>query len=400
MLHGHDIIVFTYADWHAVKSTPQHLSRLLAESNRVLYVDMPRSFLRFLKGEDVLSAGAWVGPAVQQVLPGLFVFRPPQRFLPVGHLPFRVARRALAANGFFLARMVRRYARELGFQNPILWNFSPIHGGAVHHIPHVLGIHDVCDEWANYIEERAGRKLVDWMDRRLAANADLLFVFSRHMRSRREGLCPETHVVLPAGDVAHYSRANDPDLAVPDDLARISRPRIGAICVIEPARFDPKLIVYMAAQRPHWSIALLGPIRGPVDLTPLRQYPNVHVMDNRPLEDMPAYLKGMDVAIVPYAINDATRGIYPMKIQEYLAGGKPVVCPKLPECLGLDGVVSFAETHDEFVRQADRALAEDNPERQAARRAVAARNSWRNRLEERCSHIERTLETKAQARGA
>lgn len=397
MLEGHDIIVFTYADWHAVKSTPQHLSKLLAESNRVLYVDMPRSFLRFLKGEDTLSAGAWEGPPLQHVLPNLYVFRPPHRFLPVGGLPFSVARRTLGANGFFLARMVRRRARELGFKNPILWNFSPIHGGAVRYIPHVLGIHDVCDEWANYLKDQAGRTLVDWMDRRLASDADLLFVFSQHMRRRREGLCPETHVVLPAGDVAHYSKANDPALAVPDDLARMPRPIVGAICVIEPARFDPVLIAHMAAQRPQWSIALLGPIRGPVDLAPLRQYPNVHVMDNRPIEYMPAYLKGMDVAIVPYAINDATRGIYPMKIQEYLAGGKPVVCPCLPECLSLDNVVYFAETHDEFVRQIDRALAEDSLARQAARRAVAAKNSWRNRLEERCVHIERLLQAQVQA---
>ncbi len=391
MLQGRDIIVFTYADWHAVKSTPQHLSKLLAQTNRVLYVDMPRSFLRFLKGVDSQGAGAWSGKPLQEGAPNLFVFHPPHRFLPIGQVPFPVARRTLRVNGYFLARMVREQAHRLGFKDPILWNFSPIHGGAAPFIPRALSVHDICDEWANYLEDRAGRRLVDWMDRRLAASADIVFVFSQHMRARREGLCPETHVVLPAGDVAHYSKANDPALAAPRDIARLPHPIIGAICVIDRYRFDVGLIARMAALRPQWSIALLGPVRGVVDFTPLERFPNVHLMGNRPLEDMPAYLKGMDAALVPYAINEATKGIYPMKIQEYLAGSKPVVCPRLPECLHLEEVVYFAEAHDEFVTMTDRALAEDNPERQAARRTVAEQNSWRRRLEQRSDHIERLL---------
>lgn len=395
MIEGFDIVLFTYADWHAVKSTPQHIARLLARRNRVLFVDMPRSLFRFLKTPDPLSSEAWQGERLQEILPNLFLYHPPHCFLPVGGLPFPVARRTLAANGVLLANLVKAQMKRLGMHNVLFWNFSPVHGGAVPFIERRLSIHDICDEWANYLPAASGRKLVEWMDRRLSAAADIVFVFSQHMKSRRDGLCPETHVILPAGDVEHYSKACNPEIPVPEDLARYPKPVIGAICVIDAARFDPKLLERMAQLRPNWTIAVLGPVREGVDLSALRPYANIKIMDNRPLEQMPAYLKGFDVAIVPYALNDATRGIYPMKLQEYLAAGKPVVSPRLPECAALGDVVYFADSHDDFVTNIESALTGDCPERAAARREVARQNSWENRIEERSTHVMRLLEGKA-----
>lgn len=394
MIEGFDVVLFTYADWHAVKSTPQHIARLLARGNRVLFVDMPRSFFRFLKMPDPLSSEAWQGDRLQEVLPNLYLYHPPHCFLPVGRLPFPVASRSLKLNGLLLADLVKKQMKRLDMREVLFWNFSPIHGGAAPFIERRLSIHDICDEWANYLRAASGRRLVEWMDRRLTAAADIVFVFSQHMKTRRNGLCPETHVVLPAGDVEHYSKACSPETVTPGDLASLPRPVIGAICVIDSARFDPALLVRMAQLRPNWTVAVLGPVRQGVDLSALRGYPNVRIMDNRPLELMPAYLKGFDVAIVPYALNDATRGIYPMKLQEYLAAGKPVVSPRLPECAGLRDVVYFSDSHDEFTANIERALQEDSPERAAARREVARQNSWEHRIEERSAHIMRLLGSK------
>lgn len=394
MLEGYDIIVFTYADWHAVKSTPQHIAKLLAEKNRVLFVDMPRSMFRFFRGVDVLGAAGWTGERVQEMRPNLHVYHPPHCFLPVGDLPFGLSRITWGLNSRLLGRLVRRCANRLGFKNPILWNFSPLHGGALRHIPHRLTVHDICDEWSNYLPDGGAKRLMEWIDRKLTAESDITFAFSNHMKSRREGLSQELHVVLPAGDVDHYSKANDPALEVPDDLACLSKPLVGAICVVDHARFDPGLLARMAQLRPDWTVAILGPVRENVDLSALADYPSLRIMHNRPLEMMPAYLKGFDVAIVPYGLNDATRGIYPMKLQEYLAAGKPVVAPRLPECQGLADVVYFADGHDDFVGKVALALAEDGPERREARRAVAARNSWRHRLEERSGHVLRLLENR------
>ncbi|MCC6143865.1 MAG: glycosyltransferase [Candidatus Hydrogenedentes bacterium] len=394
LLAGFCIIVLAYADWHAPKSVPQHLARILAENNQVLYVEMPRSFLRFLKGRTPAPGEVAAGPRLQQVLPNLHVLHPPHRHFPVGKVPFTVAQRLLRTNGLLLAASINQTVKELGFRNPLIWNFSPIHGGAVPHLEGCLHIHDICDEWSNYIPDAAGRQLMEWADRDGAQNADVLFVFSEHMRQRREGLNPETHVILPGGDVDHYSQASDPGLAVPADLLALPKPVIGAICVVDPYRFDPPLLAHMGKARPDWSIAVVGPVRPGVNLDPVQGVPNVHIMGDRPLASLPAYLKGMDVALIPYALNDATRGIYPMKTQEYLAGGKPVVAPPLPACAGLEEVIYFADSHEDFVAKTDRALREDTPARHDARQAVAQANGWRQRLAERSSHILRLLEAK------
>jgi len=157
--------------------------------------------------------------------------------------------------------------------------------------------------------------------------------------------------------------------------------------VVDPFRFDASLLAHLGNAHPEWSIAVLGPIQSGVDLSPIRGMANVHMMGNRPLEQMPSYLKGFDVAIIPYALNDATRGIYPMKTQEYLAAGKPVISPPLPPCLSLQSVISFAHDHEAFTRAVEEALATDSAEKSRARQAVAAENTWPHRFEERGAQV-------------
>lgn len=397
MIRGYDIVVFSYADWFATSSTPQHLSRLLSEGNRVLYVDMPRSFLRFLKGQDPQGAGHWSGPRLKEVQPNLFVYHAPHRFLPVGRLPFAPAKQALLWNGRSLARLVRGVMRGLNMLEPILWNFSPIHGGAVPHVPHRLLINDIADEWSNYIHYAAGKRLVDWMDCEMTRQADVAFVFSQHMARKRAGLNGETYVIYPAGDVPFYAQARNSELKVPADLAAIPKPVIGAICVVDSERFDPGLVAYLAERRPDWSVVILGPVKPKVNLKPLQRYGNVHVLGDRHRNALPGYLKGFDVALVPYAINESTRGIYPMKLQEYLAAGKPTVSPALPECLQLAPQVRFANTHAEFECLIGEALDDREEAAAQARVAMAEQNTWACRLEERSQHIRRLLEAKGKA---
>lgn len=387
-----DIVMFSYADWLGMQSTPQHLARLLAGAHRVLLVDMPHSIFRFLKEREQPGLARWRGPCLQQVQPALWVYHPPHRFLPVGGLPYPVSRTSLRINGSLLAHRLAGVLRRLQFERPVLWSFSPVHGGAGEHLPRRLMVHDICDEWANYLSHPGDRRLVDEMDRRLAEEADIVFTFSEDMKAKRQAHNPETHVVLPAGDVALYSKAARAETVAPDDLAALPRPVVGAICVIGPSRFDRNLIVRMAEAHPEWSLALLGPVRGGIDLTPLAALPNVHLMGNRKREEMPNYLKGMDVAIIPYALNEATRHIYPMKTQEYLAGGKPVVAPRLPACAGLEEAVYFADDIPGFIALTERALAEDTPDKAAVRRQVAAQNGWEQRLATRLRLIEPLLQ--------
>ncbi|MCC6144262.1 MAG: glycosyltransferase [Candidatus Hydrogenedentes bacterium] len=390
-LEGQDIVALTYSDWHASWSTPQQIAVRLAPANRVLYVDVPRSFLYWLKPADPQGAGQWRGPSIQEVRPNLHVYHPPHAFAPVGRLPFAAARRTLEANGRLLARQIRAALRALNMRDPILWNFSPLHGTAIPRLPAKLTIYDICDEWGSYIEDRGGREVTAWIEDRLTRSADLVFVGTENMKARREGLNPEIHVVYHAADYEHFAQASLPDTPVPDDIARLPQPVIGAIGVMDPQRFDVDMIEHIARSRPGWSIALVGPARAGLDLSRLKSCANVYLLGNRPIAELPLYLKGMAVALIPYKVNEATANIYPLKLQEYLASGRPVVSAPLPAILPYQNVVGIAETHPDIVEQIQRALDGDSPERQMARQEVARQNSWEHRVEEKSAHILRRL---------
>jgi glycosyltransferase involved in cell wall biosynthesis len=107
----------------------------------------------------------------------------------------------------------------------------------------------------------------------------------------------------------------------------------------------------------------------------------------------------MDVTIIPYKVNEATRPIYPLKLQEYLAAGKPVVSPALPACQAYGEVVAIAESYADFADKILQAIRDDGAEKRATRQAVAQANSWERRVQEKSGHVLRLLRQRSQ-RGA
>lgn len=391
LLKGKDVIVLTYADWNASWSTPQQIASRLAPDNRVLFVDQPRSFLYNLKPRDPQGAGVWSGARVQEVRPNLFVYHPPHAFIPVDRVPLPLSKRIMLFNGICLARGIRRAAQSLGFTEPIVWNFSILHGPAVRLLERSLTIYDICDEWENYIPHETGRQLVRWTEDRLCRAADLVFVGTETAAARRTGANPELHVVHHGADYTHFALAQDPATEVPADLAALPRPVVGSVGVIDPARFDVDLICGLSKARPDWSIVLVGPARADMDLTRLKSCANVYLLGNRRIAELPGYLKGMDVTLIPYQLNDATKDIYPLKLQEYLAAGKPVVSAPLPAVMPYGDVVAIASGPAAFQAAIETALAKTGRDDVASRQAVARANSWDERIAEKVVHIQRVM---------
>jgi glycosyltransferase involved in cell wall biosynthesis len=381
-LQSRDILAFSYSDWNATWSTPQQLMTRLAPHNRVLLVDQPRSFLFGVKGADSLGSGNWQGPALQEVRPNLFVYHPPHLFLPVGKLPFALAKQNMLVNGFLMARLVRAQMKKLGMRRPILWNFSPLHAPAIRHIAHQVLVQDICDEWCNYIPDEGGRRAVAWAENDITQKADVVFVGTDNARQMRQHLREDIQVVHHAADYAHFSSASLPETTVAEDIAALPHPIIGSVGVMDAQRFDVELVEALALARPQWSFALVGPVREGLNLDRLKQLSNVYLLGNRPIADLPRYLKGMDVTVIPYCDNEATRNIYPLKLQEYLATGKPVVSRGLPAIRPYGDVVALADSPDAFLAAIEAALVED-PARADARQAVARQNSWEQRVEQK-----------------
>jgi glycosyltransferase involved in cell wall biosynthesis len=233
-------------------------------------------------------------------------------------------------------------------------------------------------------------------DDALTRRADLVITTAENLRASRAALNLYTYHVANAADVAHFGRALDPELPLPDDIAAISQPRIGVIGVHDE-RLDEAAIEVIALADPAWHVVLVGPVReGDVDEARLRALPNVHLLGDKALAELPAYLKALDVALIPYKLNELSRNIFPLKFFEYLAGGVPVVSAALPELAPYADAVALAAEPQDYPALVSRALAGlAGPGAAAARdeRArLAADNTWDHRVEVISGLVEDMLE--------
>ncbi|HEX5852797.1 MAG TPA: glycosyltransferase, partial [Solirubrobacteraceae bacterium] len=167
-------------------------------------------------------------------------------------------------------------------------------------------------------------------------------------------------------------------------IAALPAPRIVFTGAISAVKLDIALLVELARMRPSWSFALVGPVGlgdPHTDVSALRAEHNIHLLGGRAYEQLPSVLRGADAGLIPYARNELTASIFPMKVYEYLAAGLPVIATPLPALAGIANVASAADAAG-IAELLDRALAEDSAERRAERSRAAASSSWERRLEE------------------
>jgi glycosyltransferase involved in cell wall biosynthesis len=147
---------------------------------------------------------------------------------------------------------------------------------------------------------------------------------------------------------------------------------------------------------PTWQVALIGPLKmDGNDVARLRHLPGVHILGDKPREELPSYLKGLSAALIPYRVCELTRNIFPLKLFEYLAAGLPVIAGGLPELKRYGDMVALAEKVEDYAGLVRVALAEDTPEKRVARVALAAENSWENRVAEISALVESALARKS-----
>jgi glycosyltransferase involved in cell wall biosynthesis len=181
-------------------------------------------------------------------------------------------------------------------------------------------------------------------------------------------------------DFAHFARAQQESLSVPEELARLSRPVVGFFGLIE-SWIDLDLVGYLAEQRPDWSFVLIGRVAVPADHVP--QLANVHFFGPRPYSTLPAYGRGFDAAIIPYRLTRQVMHANPIKLREYLAMGKPVVSVRTPEIDKFGGLVDIVDTKEEFRDRLDAVLARPARQQDIDRRQQAAAVwNWDRRVEE------------------
>ena len=144
-------------------------------------------------------------------------------------------------------------------------------------------------------------------------------------------------------------------------------------------RFDIDLIKEVAQQRQNWHFVLIGPVVK-IDPATLPRFANIHYPGGKSYNELPSYLAGWDIALVPFLLNESTRFISPTKTPEYLAGGKPVISTQIQDVVhpyGMEGLVHIIKNADEFIQEAEKELATTDKTKWLAKSDLFLKdNSW------------------------
>ncbi|HET9629668.1 MAG TPA: UDP-galactopyranose mutase [Novosphingobium sp.] len=235
-----------------------------------------------------------------------------------------------------------------------LWYYTPMMLPFSDHLAADCVVYDCMDELANF--RFAPPDLLP-NEQRLLDRADLVFTGGYSLYEAKRDRHPRVYPFPSSVDRAHFGSARSL-AADPADQAALPRPRLGFYGVIDE-RIDLPLIAHVADARPDWSLVMVGPVVK-ISEADLPRRPNLHYLGSKDYAELPQYLAGWDVALMPFAMNEATRFISPTKTPEYLAAGCPVVSTPIVDVVrhyGAMAGVKIAATPDEFLAACDAALA-------------------------------------------
>jgi glycosyltransferase involved in cell wall biosynthesis len=377
VLRGRDIVCVGFADWDTDLWTNQHhLMSRLARENRVLFVESLGLRQPQLAGRDLKRIVRRLrrGVAPPRAVDGLHVLSP----LVVPLHRFALVR---ALNRRLLPFLVRRAVRRLGLRRPILWAYVPQAEALLDALdPSLVVYHCVDDIAAQPGIDGASFRAAE---ERFAARAELVLASAPSLAERMRTLNGNVLFAPNVADTALFARALGAGPVDPA-LEALPRPRIVFTGAVVATKLDVPLLVQLARMRPQWSFALVGPVGvgdPRTDVSALAAEPNVHLLGARRYGQLPDVLRGADAALIPYARNELTNGIFPMKVYEYLAAGLPVVATELPSIAGVAEIATAPDAAG-LAALVDDALAHDDPARRAERSRTAQEHSWEARLAE------------------
>jgi glycosyltransferase involved in cell wall biosynthesis len=376
-LEGRDIVCVGTADWATELPINQHqLMRRLATRNNVLFVESLGLRRPQLATRDLsrIRRRLLAGLRGARAADGLHVLSPLV-------LPLHGSGVVRAINCWLLRRQVGRAARRLRMATPILWGYAPQAEALVESLEPGLVVYHCVDDLAAQKGVDAGSFRA--AEQSFAQRADLVLASAPALAERMRTLSGNVLYAPNVADTAQFATALEPGPVDPA-IEALPRPRLVFQGAIVATKLNLGLLAEVAALRPAWSIALVGPTGAGDpggDLSALDRAANIHLVGARDAIGLAAVLRGADAGLIPYAINDLTRSVFPMKVYEYLAAGLPVLSTPLPALEGVDAIDVIASA-PRLVEVVEREMARDTPERRAERSQAAAAHSWEARIEE------------------
>ena len=352
-------------EWGGPWMPRHHVLTRLAYYFNVVWINPAREwrevlFRRTLGGKGIDCNGMGI--------PGFSIYNP-DKWLPKVYRP-----RSLAI--FVERQRLRRAVRILrgrGCKKIVLYLWRPEFEPALDLIEHDLSCYHIDDEYTFSEVE----KPIEENEARLISRVDKVFIHSPALLEKKGCFNPQSIFVPNGVDYNAYATpCNEPA-----DMKSISHPRIGYTGFIKK-QLDWPLLLHLAVEHPEWSFVFIGPQSPHKEIVSVIQKlsgkPNVHFLGAKLPTELPAYTQYFDVCIMPYRMDDYTKYIYPLKLHEYLASGRPVIGTKIRSLHELSEVVYLANTPEEWSVAIMEGLscAANTSERRTTRQEVARQHDW------------------------
>lgn len=330
-----EIICFCHLRWNFVYQRPQHLLSRFALQEKVYVIEEP-----FYDTEAAYLEEIIYSENLRIIVP---------------HLP---PGRTQHESIILQQHLLNEWFQETKIRNYLAWLYTPMALPLAQALPEPeLVIYDCMDELSAFKNAPVSLKEKEAL---LLQKADLVFTGGYSLYEAKKDLHPEVYPFPSSIDKTHFSKARSINLAPPDQQD-IPHPRIGFFGVIDE-RLNVGLLQEVASLKPEWHFVIIGPTVK-IDPVSLPVAPNIHYTGSRTYEELPGYLAGWDVALIPFALNESTRFISPTKTPEYLAGGVPVVSSSIKDVVtpyGEKGLVYIADSAEDFIKGIEWGLIQKN----------------------------------------
>lgn len=333
-----DLICFSHLKWNFVYQRPQHLLSRYAKSNRVFFIEEPVF--------DADEENYQISPANEANV-----------WVVVFHLNKNLSEDSILQKQKSLLFVLMQ---DMDITDYSLWYYTPLALSYTAHLKPNLIVYDCMDELSAF---RFAPPLLKQKETELMQIADVVFTGGYSLYEAKKGKHANIFPFPSSIDREHFFSARD-KTEEPADQKEIPHPRFGFYGVVDE-RFDIKLLRDLALKRPQWHFIIIGPVVK-IDPSALPKSSNIHYLGSKHYNNLPEYLSGWDVAIMPFALNESTKYISPTKTPEYLAGGKPVISTSIKDVVepyGNNGLVYIADTVNDFMAAGNQALQQKDKEK-------------------------------------
>lgn len=396
MLRSQNIICISSIDWDFIWQGHQEIMSTFAEAdNRVLFIentgvrapsfrDLPRLKKRLINWAKGVRG-------IRKEKENLYIFSPVV-------LPFPYSRIARWINKHILLYYLNKWMKFMDFNDPIIWTFLPtgLSLDLINNINKKITVYN-CNDNFTVISPSALK--VSLTEKKMIEQSDLVFVTSQELYNHCSRYNQRIHIFPSGVNIQNFIKLQTEEKPqIPENLKDLDYPIIGYIGGIH-RWIDQSLIKALAEEHPDYSFVFVGPIQ--TDISSLKGKDNLHFLGHKPHDQLPYYINAFDVGIIPYLLTEYTKNVYPAKLNEYLALGKPVVSTELPEITIFNEkygeIISIGKDAKGFADCLEEAVERERNEQTIERRIqVANDNTWQKRIEQMSDLIEEGIERRKQ----